>query len=144
MKSVIVDLDGTLADMKHRLHFIKDKPKNWKAFETGISQDTVIESMRTLIQTLKQSHEILIVTGRSHRSFDATLQWLEDNDIPFSRIFMRDDNDYRADFLVKKDLLDKIREDGYDVLLAIDDRDRCVAMYRENGLVCLQCANGDY
>ena len=29
---VICDIDGTVADCSHRLHWIQSKPKNWKAF----------------------------------------------------------------------------------------------------------------
>jgi len=32
MNVYVFDLDGTLANIDHRLHFIKTKPKNWPAF----------------------------------------------------------------------------------------------------------------
>ena len=31
---VIFDIDGTLLDISHRLKFIQQKPKDWKAFRT--------------------------------------------------------------------------------------------------------------
>jgi FMN phosphatase YigB (HAD superfamily) len=28
----IFDIDGTLADISHRLHFIQQEPKDWRGF----------------------------------------------------------------------------------------------------------------
>lgn len=34
---IIFDIDGTLADCSHRLHWIQSKPKNWNAFFAGMA-----------------------------------------------------------------------------------------------------------
>jgi predicted kinase len=40
-------------------------------------------------------------------------------------------------------MLDKIREDGYEPFIVIDDRPSVVNMWREAGLICLQTAPGE-
>jgi hypothetical protein len=57
---------------------------------------------------------------------------------------MRKKGDYRDDSIVKKELLDQIRKDGYNPLLAFDDRDRVVKAWRECGIRCLQVAEGNF
>ena len=142
--SVIFDIDGTIADCSHRLHHVTVKPKNWKAFEAELPNDAPIHDVIQLVFTLAQEHHILLVTGRGEQSRDATERWLLLHGIHYDRLYMRPKGDYREDYVVKKELLDKIRSEGYDPFIAIEDRTRCVKMYRENGLICLQVADGDY
>ena len=33
---IIVDIDGTVADLEHRRHWLDCKPKNWKEFYKNI------------------------------------------------------------------------------------------------------------
>jgi hypothetical protein len=58
--------------------------------------------------------------------------------------YMRSDKDYRADYIVKREMLDKIRADGYDPVLVFDDRTSVVNMWREAGLRAVQVAPGDF
>ncbi len=55
---------------------------------------------------------------------------------------MRADKDSRKDFIIKKEILEVIRKDFDDpeILFVVDDRPSVVKMWREEGLVCLQCA----
>src|SRR6185369_1763321 len=39
--AIICDLDGTLCDVKHRQHFVKEGNKNWPAFFNGIKDDEI-------------------------------------------------------------------------------------------------------
>jgi hypothetical protein len=57
---------------------------------------------------------------------------------------MRDDNDRRADDIVKRELLGRMRADRFNPQLAIDDRRRVVDMWRSEGLVCAQVAEGNF
>ena len=56
---------------------------------------------------------------------------------------MRSENDCRSDVDVKREILQKIREQ-YDVSFVFDDRRSVVQMWREEGLVCFQCFDHDY
>ena len=57
---------------------------------------------------------------------------------------MRRVGDYRPDVEIKKEMLDRIRKGGFRPCIAIDDRDCVVAMWRAEGLTCLQVAPGDF
>ena len=57
---------------------------------------------------------------------------------------MRAEGDYRADDVVKGELLDRILADGYHPELVFDDRTRVVNMWRARGIMCAQVAEGDF
>jgi hypothetical protein len=75
---------------------------------------------------------------------DLTVWWMGVHEIPYHALYMRSDNDYRADFIVKEELLAQLRADGYNPVMAFDDRQQVVDMWRENGLICAQVAKGDF
>ena len=84
MDSIIIDLDGTLADCNHRLHFIEQPKKDWKSFFNHCNEDSVIEPVRELINMLKTKYMIIILTARPDISKEATVKWLDDNNIAVS------------------------------------------------------------
>jgi len=45
---------------------------------------------------------------------------------------------------VKREMLDRIRADGYNPIMAFEDRSRVVKMWREAGIPCAQVAEGDF
>jgi hypothetical protein len=57
---------------------------------------------------------------------------------------MRKKGDYRDDAVVKIELLQQIRADGFNPLIAFDDRNRVVDAWRANGIICAQVAPGDF
>lgn len=57
---------------------------------------------------------------------------------------MRSDGDMRPDVSVKRELLRAIEREGFSPWLTIDDRSSVVSMWREEGLTCLQVAEGDF
>ena len=36
---VVLDVDGVIADVRHRLHHVERKPKNWPAFVAAMDDD---------------------------------------------------------------------------------------------------------
>lgn len=79
---VIFDIDGTLADLEHRRHFVRSKPKNWPAFNRGMAQDTPIEPTIAVLHALvAQGARVLVASGRegTDANREATVRWLFDN-----------------------------------------------------------------
>jgi hydroxymethylpyrimidine pyrophosphatase-like HAD family hydrolase len=78
MKIIIFDLDGTLANIDHRLHFINQQPKNWLSFSKACSADTpklaVIQAAKALSQL---GHPLWILSGRSRVVERETRAWLK-------------------------------------------------------------------
>lgn len=145
---IIFDIDGTLADCSHRLHFIQSKPKNWKAFFDGMEHDVPIEPTITVAQSLYASYnEIIFCTGRPESHRKQTRMWLAQRLGEWAdgcRLFMRAKDDRRPDYEVKEEMLQKIRDCNLDPKVAFEDRDQVVDMWRRNGLICYQVAKGAY
>jgi hypothetical protein len=152
MKTVIFDLDGTLADIEtRRVISIKENGKmDWDIFfdPKNISLDTPNRPVITMAKLLKESgHRIVILSGRSKVTKDATRDWLKQFDVPFDVLKMRPDNKefkFMPDDQLKKLWLDQLFPNTDDVLCVFDDRDKVVKMWRENGLSCLQVAEGNF
>lgn len=168
-RAIICDLDGTLCNCEHRRHFLrpvvtetnrdfpiettpKPKPKkDWKNFNANIPYDTMNEWCFELIFAMfHKGYHIIFVSGRSEDNREITLEWLLEklNEANMRMVrpslFMRKEKDNRKDSIVKKEIYETHIKDKYDVLFCIDDRQQVVDTWRELGLVCLQCAPGNF
>ena len=146
---VIFDIDGTLADVVHRRHFVASKPKNWAAFNAAAHLDKVIEPVAETCRRLRQgAARIIFATGRegTHAIRTTTMNWLLNNGIGEigDFLFMRGEKDYRPDHIVKEEILAEMRAKGFKPTIAFDDRQQVVDMWRRNGLICAQVAVGDF
>ena len=147
---VIFDLDGTLADLTHRLHFIATKPKNWPAFFAAAGKDSCIEPIAMVARFFAITNRVVICSGRPDDNREATEAWLTrhvwggNGFIRHKALYMRKAGDYRADDIVKSELLDQILADGFKPELVFEDRDRVVAMWRARGIRCCQVAEGAF
>jgi hypothetical protein len=140
---VIFDIDGTLADVSERIHHVRKKPKNWNAFFQGMAQDKAIHSMVRLCNTLYASGiHITLCSGRSEEHRPQTTDWLAQQGVNYHDLLLRKDNDRRPDSVVKREMLANL--DKTNILFVVEDRSRVVEMWRSEGLVCLQCAPGEF
>lgn len=146
----VFDIDGTLADCSHRLYFITPldevpfKP-DWDAFYDTCGDDAPIEHMVRLAQTLSDAHaRIICATGRPERIRKLTADWLNRHFLYPRSIYMRADSDHRPDVEVKREMLDRMRADGWEPIMAFEDRDRVARMWRDAGIPCLQACEGTY
>lgn len=141
---VIVDMDGTLAHVAHRLHHIKAPGrKNWRAFFEGMDSDPLNEDIAAMVRRLAPDHEILIVTGRPDTYRRRTESWLRKHQVPFHQIYMRRSGDHRPDTVVKKEILDSLGSRKEFVELVIDDRPSVCDMWRDCGLNVHQVITGE-
>jgi hypothetical protein len=154
MKIIICDIDGTIADITHRLHYIQNKPKNWESFYGTVKDDKpiypIIDLLRLLNAGVSFSEDVRFVfmSGRKNSTRQDTQDWIREH-LPFLdawSLYMRKDGDYREDFIVKKELLEQLKLDfpEYEIWFALDDRNQVVRMWRDNGITCLQVKDGDY
>jgi len=140
---VIFDIDGTLADVSERIHHVSKKPKNWNAFFAGMAQDKAIHSMVRLCNILHASGiQIILCSGRSEEHRPQTVAWLAQQGVNYHDLLLRKDKDRRSDTEVKRELLATL--DKSKILFVVEDRSRVVEMWRSEGLVCLQCAPGEF
>ena len=140
---VIFDIDGTLADISERAHHVRTKPKNWNAFNAGMAQDKAIHSMVRLCNILYASGiHIVLCSGRNEKNRPETVEWLSRQGVNYHELLLRKDEDFRSDAIVKREILGTL--DKSNVLFVVEDRSRVVEMWRSEGLVCLQCAPGEF
>jgi len=147
MALCVFDLDGSLANIEHRLGYVRTKPKNWAAFDAGIPNDKVNLPVAEVFHSLKATgNEIIFASGRNERSRDATMSWLQSNNLwEFrAKLYMRKANDYRSDDIIKNEIIDEIVAD-YGKLpdLWFDDRPRVVRAIRARGIFVFDVYQGE-
>jgi ABC-type sugar transport system ATPase subunit len=143
----IVDIDGTLADLSHRLHFIEQKPPDWDAFYAASPQDSPIESVIETVKLLKRAGAtIILVTGRDEICRHATIVWLLHHGVTFDDVYMRQNGDHRQDSIIKGEILDRLTKswNEHKIIGVFEDRKQVVDMYRKRGLKVFQVADGDF
>lgn len=155
----IFDLDGTLALIEHRRHFVEGEKKDWPAFFAACVDDKpnwpVINTLKTL---RKAGAEIWIWSGRSDEVQAETEEWLYRYGClkssmflhwqPFSppeAFLMRKAGDHQPDDKLKASWYSEMEPPEWARLTAtFDDRDRIVSMWRGFGVTCFQVAPGDF
>ena len=170
--TVIFDLDGTLAIIEKR-RLLAGSPTGNKPVKSKMNWDVFfdpenIQLDEPNIPVIKMAQlfaedgfKIVIFSGRSDRSFLTTKSWLTRNRVPFHQLVMRPDKfkdkswpvadgnpatpdmRFMPDEILKKKMLDTF-VDKDDVFLTVDDRQKVVDMWRDNGLTCVQVAPGDF
>lgn len=144
MRAAIVDIDGTLADCRHRLHHVlPGRKRDWDAFFGEMDDDELIWPVGEVVRHLAIESRIVLCSGRPENYRAVTEAWLDRNGVQRDALYMRPAGDTRPDHVVKAQILDGIKADGYEPFVVIDDRQSVVDMWRENGLVCLQAAPGE-
>lgn len=149
MKTVIFDLDGTLAliDKRRAKAALPNGKMNWKEFfaPENIQLDEpnppVIESFKALQAA---GHIVGIFSGRDDISKTETKHWLAEHGINPDFLRMRRNGSFVPDDKLKKLWLDDLIEDGHDIMCVFDDRDKVVKMWRDNGISCFQVAEGNF
>ena len=147
--TIIFDLDGTLAivDKRRELATKSNGKMDWDIFfdPENISLDEpnwpVVKVARMFD---KNKFDVVIFSGRSDRTIDATVTWLNNHSIPFELIAMREKKEHFVpDEILKKEWLDTLVNVD-DVFAVFDDRQKVVDMWRKNGLTTFQVDKGDF
>ncbi len=144
---VIFDLDGTLANIdKRRTLATKNGKMNWNVFfnPDNIDLDTPNQAVINMANILySQDYIIYILSGRSDKTYQATIAWLDKHKVNYDLLIMRPQNQlYKKDSDLKQSWLDTIGKDR--VYMVFDDRQQVVDMWRQNGLPTFQVADGDF
>lgn len=134
-KAVIVDIDGTLAEKGDR------SPFDWFA----VGEDAPYQDIFQLVRFYqREGYKILILSGRDAVCRPQTEKWLQEHNLDYDELHMREEGSFEKDSKVKERFLLEVLAPKYNVELVIDDRNQVVEMWRSLGLRCLQVAEGDF
>jgi predicted kinase len=133
--AILVDLDGTLYHMTNRSPYEYDK----------VDTDFIDEVVLKTIQLYKNDgYAIILASGREDSCRELTKKSLNDNNVQYDKLFMRNTGDQRPDWLVKEEIFFKDIAPYYNIKLALDDRNQVVDRYRAMGIKVFQVQPGNF
>lgn len=147
---VLVDLDGTVCNVEHRVQYIKKGPlKDNVKFHSLHEFDAPIEPIITLVEIFHSAgYEIVFCSCRFDTELEKTREWIRIHfyvkELADARLLLRSKLDKREDQEIKPDLLKKAGINFDDIYLVLEDRNQVVKFWRDNGLTCIQVADGDF
>jgi hypothetical protein len=147
LTTIVIDLDGTLANCEHRQQHAQNG--DWDMFHSLLAGDRPYADVAWLLSCMHGEYQVVAVTGRNEAHRSATLNWFHEQGIgQIDVILMRPDNDYTPDHILKPRMLEVYigskQETLDEVIFVLDDRDKVVDAWREYGLNCWQVRQGTY
>lgn len=138
--AILVDMDATLCLNT------TGRPYYGEGAAEGMLNDIAVEGICNLVKTLYEKRTIFIITGRegTPEIIEATKKWLDSNGIKVDGLFFRPVKDYSPGAECKKKIYEDNIKGKYNVEFVLDDNYKCVEMWREQGLVCLQPNEGKF
>ena len=107
----VVDIDGVVADVRHRLHHVAGRPKDWRSFFAAAADDGLLAEGEHTVRALAEVYDVVYLSGRPERLRRVTQDWFARHDLPEGELLLRPfDDDPRV--------LDAARAAGFDVLPA--------------------------
>lgn len=107
MALAVFDVDGVVADVRHRLHHLEGR-RDWRRFFAAAADDPLLPEGAVLVADLARGHEVVWLTGRPNRLRAVTRDWLVDHGLPAAELHLRPDGDYRPARAVKLDVLRRL------------------------------------
>ena len=129
----VFDIDGVLADVRHRLHHIELGRRDWDGFFDSASEDPALaEGCQAALQAVASGLTLVYLTGRPERCRPDTVQWLSEHGLPEGELIMRRDSDRRPARVLKVDALRRIASQAQ-VAYLVDDDAQVVAAAADAG-----------
>lgn len=126
----VFDIDGVLADVSHRLHYLDEY--RWDRFFTAAGRDPLLDEGATRLRAALADHDVAYLTGRPERNRRLTERWLARHDLPTGPLYMRPDHDRRPARRVKRDVLRELARTRT-VASILDDDPAVVALLAAEG-----------
>lgn len=137
MAVTVFDLDGVLADVRHRLHFLQQRPRDWKSFFADAVRDPVLEPGRVALEAaVEQGSDIMYLTGRPDFCRADTMWWFREHGFPEAELHMRPNRDRRPARYFKAESLQRFAR-THPIAAMIDDDLKVVEHLRELGFTVL-------
>lgn len=128
----VFDIDGVLADVRHRLHHLEARPQRWERFFQAAGRDPLLEEGARRLRGALPDHDVLYLTGRPERTRRLTERWLARHDLPTGPLLMRADDDVRPARYLKRSVLRRLSRTR-EVVSVLDDDPAVVAVLAADG-----------
>ena len=134
MRVAVFDIDGVLADVRHRVHLVdRRRHRDWDAFFAAAVSDPVLpEGLQAVSQASADGLAIAYLTGRPERCREDTEAWLARYALPPGSPLMRPDHDRRPAREFKVEALRGL-DRGSSVAYLVDDDAAVVEAARAAG-----------
>lgn len=135
----IFDMDGTLVDVSSIRHLVAGGPENGyrKNFDAFHHEAVNCPPHRWVLDAARAEHAagraVLIVTARMAKHRNSTAFWLAMHEVPSEAMWMRANGDHRPDYVVKAEILAKIRR-RWRPTRAWDDNPAILRLWAEHGI----------
>ncbi|MCW2709106.1 MAG: hypothetical protein JWM22_2948 [Frankiales bacterium] len=133
----VFDIDGVLADVRHRVHHLEGRRKDWGGFFGAAPRDGVHEEGRALALEAARDCDLAYVTGRPEWCRADTEDWLQAHRLPAGQLMMRRSGDHRPAAQAKLRLLEELA-DGRTVAVVVDDDPDVCDAYEAAGFAVLR------
>ncbi|WP_424245919.1 hypothetical protein Dip510_000853 [Elusimicrobium posterum] len=139
IQTIIFDLDGVLARDGETRFFIEETPPNYAAFNNAIGSVAPVVEMFKMAQALyAQGYKIAVYTARSFEVFNTTRTWLDGHGLGFAELIMRPCGNTWPDWKIKKEMAHVALMTGEDIILAVENCQECIEMYKSLGIPTLK------
>ena len=137
----VVDLDGVVADVRHRLHHLEGRRADWGSFFAAAVDDPPHDEGLAVVARLEVDHEVVYLTGRPESCRPDTERWLGEHGIAGRRLVMRPAGVRRPAAALKRALLAELAA-GREVAVVVDDDPLVIAAMDEAGYPTFHAAWG--
>ena len=141
---LVVDIDGVIADASAHQHFLNSESQKWEEFYEASLHSRVLREGKELVKGLSELIPIFLMTARPSYLLEKTVFWLNQNEIFWDALLMREGEDNRSSPEVKLDLLRDLIGSGYKPKLALDDDPRNLLMFWEQKVPSIYVHSGYY
>lgn len=129
VSTLCVDIDGVIADARHRQHHLEGRWRDWESFFVAASHDSVIPEQVEFLTAVPEEQMIALVTSRPDWVAGITVEWLERKEIRWDVLIMRTTGDHGPSAKMKTIAVKQLRSQGFNPILAIDDHPNNIAAY---------------
>jgi hypothetical protein len=133
----VVDIDGVLADVRHRLHHLDRRPKDWGSFFAEAGGDSPLAEGLAVAAELAREHRIVYLSGRPEWLRATTQHWLARHGLPPGELRLRPAGDRRPARSLKVGVLRRLARTARVAVLVDDDAAVCQAA-RDAGFPVLE------
>lgn len=128
----MIDIDGVVADVRHRLHHLDRRPKDWDGFFAAAGADPVHPEGLAVVARLAEDHDLVFVSGRPERLRTVTQRWLDDHGMGGHPLHLRSSRDRAPARVVKPGIVGRLGH-GRTIGVVVDDDTEVLAAMAARG-----------